>query len=128
MQISDLYKKSKMGGKLNNFFTVLIQNQGMKSSLCDKDLYNNERILLMRSMPNYISFLSDVIVQCQINKGLEYVNKYLVSTLGKNLMNYPNKSDDEVIKTTVQECTSVKLEQILTHQDMVMHILKQDIS
>ena len=117
--ISEFYRWSSLKDKLQIVLRTLIKNESIKLSLCNKGLYNEKRILLMTSMLNYIYCLSDVIGKYQINKSLEYVNEYLVSPFGQNLMNYPNKTDDEVINMTVQECTSVKLEQILSCYDFI---------
>ena len=114
MQISDLYEKSTMGEKLKDCFTELIGNNNINQTLRNLSLYDNGK--LRKKNMSFMITLRNITATHRILTNLVDV---WVSSLGQNLINNRDKSDDEVIDMTVQECTSVKLEEILSCSDFI---------
>ena len=118
MKISDLYKKSTMGEELKKFFTALIEYENIKQTLREPNSYDGKK-LRMTEIQNFMMILSKIMSKFSIGVDIGYVNSSLVSPLGQNLIKHPDKKAAEVIDMTIQECTSVKLKDMLKCSDFI---------
>ena len=142
MQISELYKKSTMGDKLEKFSnemlastdTLLLDNKlrTFKQILCDEKSYSNNDFDVYRSMTcgftesaysNILTFCVKYNESIKYNIGISGQELTIFSRLlGKNILNIDHNDVEQLqnaINKSVDEYTAIPLSDILSCSDFI---------